>query len=45
LPTSIGVYWHHQKVLVDRAGLGGKVKKWDACDKVLSYGEATTVAA
>jgi len=35
VPTSIGVYWHHQKVLMDMAGLGGKVKKWDACDEQL----------
>ncbi|GAA1793824.1 hypothetical protein GCM10009795_044280 [Nocardioides hankookensis] len=35
LPTSIGVYWHHQKVLMDMAAVGGKVKKWDACDEQL----------
>ncbi|GAB7004663.1 carboxymuconolactone decarboxylase family protein [Nocardioides sp. AN3] len=35
VPTSIGVYWHHQKVLMDMAGLGGKVQKWDTCDEQL----------
>jgi alkylhydroperoxidase family enzyme len=35
VPTSIGVYWHHPKVLMDMAGLGGKVQKWDACDEQL----------
>lgn len=35
VPTSIGVYWHNQKVLMDMASFGGKVKKWDACDEQL----------
>jgi alkylhydroperoxidase family enzyme len=35
VPTSIGVYWHHQQVLMDMAAVGGKVKKWDACDEQL----------
>ncbi len=35
VPTSIGVYWHNQKVLMSLSGLGGKVKKWDACDEQL----------
>jgi alkylhydroperoxidase family enzyme len=35
VPSSIGVYWHHQKVLMDMAGLGSKVKKWDQCDEQL----------
>ncbi|MBZ5738773.1 carboxymuconolactone decarboxylase family protein [Nocardioides mangrovi] len=35
VPTSLGVYWHHQKVLMDMASLGGKVQKWDACDEQL----------
>jgi len=35
VPTSIGVYWHHPKVLMDMAAVGGKVKKWDACDEQL----------
>ena len=35
VPTSIGVYWHNPKVLMDMAGVGGKVKKWDTCDEQL----------
>ncbi|WP_244927997.1 carboxymuconolactone decarboxylase family protein [Nocardioides sp. W7] len=35
VPSSIGVYWHNQKVLMDLAAVGGKVKKWDACDEQL----------
>lgn len=35
VPSSIGVYWHHQKVLMDMAGLGSKLKKWDQCDEQL----------
>ena len=35
VPTSIGVYWHNQRVLMDMASLGGKLKKWDACDEQL----------
>ncbi|MEU0316938.1 carboxymuconolactone decarboxylase family protein [Nocardioides sp. NPDC006273] len=35
VPTSIGVYWHNQKVLMGMSGLGSKVKKWDACDEDL----------
>lgn len=35
VPTSIGVYWHHPKVLMDMAAVGGKVQKWDACDEQL----------
>jgi len=35
VPTSIGVYWHHPKVLMDMAALGSKVSKWDACDEQL----------
>ena len=35
VPTSIGVYWHHQRLLMDMAGLGGKLKKWSECDEQL----------
>lgn len=35
VPTSIGVYWHNQKVLMSMSSLGPKVKKWDACDEQL----------
>jgi alkylhydroperoxidase family enzyme len=35
VPASLGVLWHNQKVLMSTAGVGGKVKKWDACDEQL----------
>jgi len=35
VPTSIGVYWHNQRVLTDMAAVGSKVKKWDSCDEQL----------
>ncbi|WP_223163677.1 carboxymuconolactone decarboxylase family protein [Nocardioides humilatus] len=35
VPTSLGVYWHNQKVLMAMGGLGGKLKKWNACDEGL----------
>lgn len=35
VPSSLGVYWHNQKVLRDMAAVGAKVKKWDACDEQL----------
>lgn len=35
VPTSVGVYWHNQKVLMTMGGLGGKLKKWDQCDEGL----------
>jgi alkylhydroperoxidase family enzyme len=35
VPSSLGVYWHNQKVLMSMAGVGGKVQKWDACDEQL----------
>jgi alkylhydroperoxidase family enzyme len=35
VPTSIGVYWHNQQVLMDMARVGSKVKKWDSCDEQL----------
>ena len=35
VPSSLGVYWHNQKVLMGMAAIGGKVKKWDACDEQL----------
>jgi alkylhydroperoxidase family enzyme len=35
VPTSIGVYWHNQKVLMSMASAGSKVQKWDACDEQL----------
>jgi alkylhydroperoxidase family enzyme len=35
VPSSLGVYWHNQKVLMSMASVGGKVQKWDACDEQL----------
>ena len=35
VPTSVGVYWHNQKVLMGMAAVGRKVQKWDACDEQL----------
>jgi len=35
VPTSLGVYWHNQKVLMAMGGFGQKLKKWDACDESL----------
>ena len=35
VPSSVGVYWHNQEVLMGMSGLGSKVKKWDACDEQL----------
>jgi len=35
VPSSLGVYWHNQKVLMGMSGVGGKIRKWDACDEQL----------
>ena len=35
VPSSIGVYWHNQKVLMAMASVGGKVNKWHVCDEQL----------
>ena len=35
VPSSLGVYWHNQKVLMDMAAVGGKIKKWNSCDEQL----------
>ena len=45
VPTSIGVYWHNPRVLMDMAAVGGKVKKWDACDEQLKSFAHMAVAA
>ena len=45
VPTSLGVYWHNQKVLMGIAGFGGKVQKWDACDEQLKSFAHMAVAA
>lgn len=35
VPSSIGVYWHNQQVLMDMSSVGGKIKKWHTCDEQL----------
>lgn len=45
VPSSLGVYWHNQKVLMSMANVGGKVKKWDACDEQLKSFAHMAVAA
>lgn len=45
VPSSLGVMWHNQKVLMSMAGVGGKVKKWDACDEQLKSFAHMGVAA
>ena len=35
VPSSLGVMWNNQKVLMSMAGAGGKIKKWDTCDEQL----------
>ena len=35
IPSSLGIYWHNQKVMSSMTGVGSKVKKWDACDEQL----------
>jgi alkylhydroperoxidase family enzyme len=45
VPSSLGVYWHNQKVLMGMAGIGRKVKKWDACEEQLKSFAHMAVAA
>jgi alkylhydroperoxidase family enzyme len=45
VPSSLGVYWHNQKVLMTMAGMGAKVKKWNACDEQLKSFAHMAVAA
>src|SRR3954447_26628556 len=45
VPSSLGVYWHNQKVLMSMAGVGGKVQKWNACDEQLKSFTHMAVAA
>lgn len=35
VPSSLGVYWHNQRVLMSMASVGSKVQKWDECDEQL----------
>ena len=45
VPSSLGVYWHNQKVLMSMTNTGAKVKKWDACDRQLKSFAHMAVAA
>jgi len=45
VPSSLGVYWHQPDVMMGMAGLGGKLKKWDACDEQLKSFAHMAVAA
>jgi alkylhydroperoxidase family enzyme len=45
VPSSLGVYWHNQKVLMSLAGVSGKVQKWDACDDQIKSFAHMAVAA
>ena len=45
VPSSLGVYWHNPDVMMGMASLGGKLKKWDACDEQLKRFAHMAVAA
>ena len=45
VPSSLGVYWHNPDVMMGMASLGGKLKKWDACDEQLKSFAHMAVAA
>ena len=45
VPSSLGVYWHNPDVMMGMAGVGGKLKKWDACDEQLKSFAHMAVAA
>ena len=45
VPSSLGVYWHNQKVLMGMAAAGRKAQKWDACDEQLKSFAHMAVAA
>jgi alkylhydroperoxidase family enzyme len=45
VPSSLGVYWHHQKVMMSMASVSGKVQKWDVCDEQLKSFAHMAVAA
>jgi len=45
VPTSLGVYWHNQRVLMTMAGVGRKVQRWNACDEQLKSFAHMAVAA
>lgn len=35
VPSSLGVYWHNQDVLMGMSSVGSRIKKWHACDEQL----------
>lgn len=45
MPSSLGVYWHNEKVLMGMAVVGAKVRTWDACDEQLKSFAHMAVAA
>lgn len=45
IPTPLGVYWHNPRVLKATFAIGGKVKKWDACDENLKSFSHMAVAS
>ena len=45
VPSSLGVLWHNPTVLMGMAGVGAKVRKWDACDEQLKSFAHMAVAA
>jgi alkylhydroperoxidase family enzyme len=45
VPSSLGVYWHNQKVMMTMSGMGSKIRKWDACDEGLKAFAHMVVAA
>lgn len=45
VPKSVGVLWHHQAVMKDTMGIGGKVEKWRELDQNLASYAAMAAAA
>ena len=45
VPESIGVLWHHKRVMKDSMGVGGKIKKWHELDRDLASYAAMASAA
>lgn len=45
VPSSLGVMWNNQDVLMSMGGVGGKVKKWHTCDEQLKSFAHMAVAA
>jgi alkylhydroperoxidase family enzyme len=45
VPDSLGVMWHHRRVLTTLGAMGGKTQKWNACDPGLKSIAHMAVAA